>query len=147
MTLDQSQQIEEVLLNWYRWQIRQSHAELLAHYYRSEDRACRDYQTPLDEDELTAEAYEWADDQLAMQVDTAMDDLSHRGTLTSEMRAAISISLRNKMSGCSVWSTCRSDSQHATYQAAKKRLLPMLVLRGLIREAETASSVDSADCQ
>jgi hypothetical protein len=136
MTRDQSEQIEELLLNWYRWQICQSNAELLAHYYRPEDRTCRGYETPAGDDELTEEAYDWVDDQLAAQVDTVMDDLSNRGTLTGEMRAAISTSMRNKESGYSVWSSGRAGDQHTTYQAAKERLLPMLLSRQLIKHSE-----------
>lgn len=136
MTLDQSEQIEELLLNWYRWQICQSNADLLAHFYRPEDRTCRGYETPAGADELTEEAYDWVDDQLAAQVDTVMDDLSHRGTLTAEMRAAISTSMRNKESGRSVWSSGRAGDQHVTYQEAKERLLPMLTGRHLIKITE-----------
>lgn len=136
MTLEQSQQIEELLLNWYRWQICQSNAELLAHYYRPEDRTCRGYETRVDQDELTEEAYDWVDDQLAAQIDTVMDDLSHHGTLTAEMRAAISTSMRNKESGHKVWSSPRVLGQHHVYQSAKLALPPMLLSRHLIKSTE-----------
>jgi hypothetical protein len=138
MTLDQSKQIEELLLNWYRWQICQSHAELLALYYRPEDHTCRGYDTPAGADELSEEAYDWVDDQLAAQVDTVMEDLTHRGTLTAEMRAAISTSMRNKESRHAVWSSTRAGDQHASYQAAKECMLPMLLARRLVKVLSAA---------
>jgi hypothetical protein len=138
MTLDQSQQIEELLSNWYRWQIRQSHAEVLAHFYRPEDHTCRNYDAPSSADDLAEEAYDWVDDQLAAQVDTVMDDLSHRRELTAEMRAAISTSMRNKECGHKVWGSTRVLGQHHVYQSAKQVLLPMLVLRNLVKIMESA---------
>ncbi|MFP3428753.1 hypothetical protein SB781_03285 [Paraburkholderia sp. SIMBA_061] len=130
MTLDQSQQIEELLLTWYRWQIRQSHAETLAHFYRPEDRTCRGYVTPcsLDEDDETA--YQWADDRQSEQVQLCVD------MLAPEQRAAISTSMRNKESGRAVWSSCRVGDQHAQYQAAKERILPMLLSRQLVKPVQ-----------
>jgi hypothetical protein len=136
MTLDQSEQIEELLLNWYRWQIAQSNADLLALWYRPVDRTCREAEIPTDADDLVEESYQWVDDRLAAHVDTCMDDLSNRGTLTAEMRAAISTSMRNKESGYSVWSSGRAGVQHATYQAAKERLLPMFLSRNLVKNTE-----------
>lgn len=133
MTQDQSQQIEELLLNWYRWQRCQSHAELLAHYYRPEDRTCRNYETPTSSDDLADEAYDWVDDQLAAQVDTVMDDLSNRRLLTAEMRAAISATMRNKECGHAVWGSARAGDRHATYQAAKECMLPLLLARRLVK--------------
>ncbi|OUL79881.1 hypothetical protein CA603_32905 [Paraburkholderia hospita] len=133
MTLDQSEQIEELLLNWYRWQMAQSRADLRALWYRPVDRTCREAEIPTDADDLIEESYQWVDDQLAAHVDTCMDDLSHRGTLTADMRAAISTSMRNKEIGQAVWSSGRAGDQHATYQAAKEKLLPLLMQRQLCR--------------
>ena len=127
MTLDQSEQIEELLLTWYRWQIRQSHAETLSHFYRPEDRTCRGYVTPSSADEDDEAAYQWADDRQSEQVQLCVD------MLAPEQRAAISTSMRNKESGCAVWGSRRVGEQHSTYQAAKERLLPMLVSRHLIK--------------
>lgn len=136
MTLDQSQQIEELLLNWYRWQICQSHAELLALYYRPEDRTCRKYETPASSEELAEDASHWVDDQLAAQVETVMDDLWNDRILTAEMRAAISVSMRNKEGGRKVWSSARVLGQHHVYQSAKLALLPMLLARKLVKTTE-----------
>ncbi|MEP9322365.1 hypothetical protein PPMP20_04380 [Paraburkholderia phymatum] len=130
MTRDQSEQIEELLLTWYRWQIRQSHAETLSHFYRPEDRTCRGYVTPSSADEDDEVAYQWADDRQSEQVQLCVD------MLRPEQRAAISTSMRNKESGRTVWSSARAGDQHATYQAAKERLLPMLLSRHLIKIVE-----------
>ncbi|NVI06365.1 hypothetical protein [Paraburkholderia youngii] len=130
MTRDQSLQIEELLLTWYRWQIRQSHAETLAHFYRPEDRTCRGYVTPSNADEDDQAAYQWADDRQSEQIQLCVD------MLLADQRAAISTSMRNKESGRTVWSSSRAGDQHATYQAAKERLLPMLLSRHLIKITE-----------
>lgn len=127
MTPEQSQQIEEILQTWYHWQIRQSHAETLSHFYRPEDRTCRHYVTPSSPDEDDEDAYQWADDRQSEQVQLCVDRLS------AEQRAAISVSMRNKECGRSVWSSERAGAQHATYQGAKECLLPLLIARHLIK--------------
>ncbi|MBR7961229.1 hypothetical protein KDW41_12315 [Burkholderia vietnamiensis] len=132
MTPDQSQQIEELLLTWYRWQIRQSHAETLSHFYRPEDRTCRGYITPRADEEDDEDAYQWADDRQSEQVQLCVD------MLAAEQRAAISVSMRNKESGANVWSNARAGAQHATYQAAKAALLPMLISKHLIKVGAVA---------
>lgn len=126
MTPDQSQQIEELLLTWYRWQIRQSHAAILSHSYRPEDRTCRGYVTPTSDEEDDEDAYQWADDRQSEQVQLCIDQL------TIEQRSAVSVSLRNKECGRDVWSSGRAGDQHAAYQAAKVDLLRMLIGRRLI---------------
>lgn len=132
MTPDQSQQIEILLLTWYQWQIRQSHAEKLAHFYRPEDRTCRGYETPMDVDELDEQAEQWSEDQQSEQVQLCID------LLPLEQRAAISVSMRNKECGASVWSNGRAGAQHANYQAGKAALLPMFVAKSLIKTGEVA---------
>ncbi|HIE4193335.1 MULTISPECIES: hypothetical protein [Burkholderia] len=132
MTPDQSQQIEELLLTWYRWQIRQSHAEQLAHFYRPEDRTCRGYETPMSDVELDEQAEQWVEDQQAEQIQLCID------LLPAEQRAAISVSMRNKECGRDVWSNTRAGDQHASYQAGKAALLPMLVAKHLIKIGEAA---------
>ncbi len=125
MTRDQSEQIEELLRDWYRWQIRQSHAETLAHFYRPTDTTCRAYATPRGGDDEN-DGYQWADDRVAEQVQLCVDELP------IEQRAAISVSMRNKECGAQVWRSGRAGEQHETYQAAKVALLPMLVSRQLL---------------
>lgn len=130
MTPDQSQEIEEILLIWYRWQIRQSHAATLSHFYSPEDRTCRRYVTPSSPDEEGEDVYRLADDLQSEQVQLCVDRLA------PEQRAAISVSLRNKECGRTVWSSGRAGDQHATYQAAKDRLLPMFVAQNLMHVRE-----------
>ena len=130
MTPDQSQQIEELLLTWYGWQIRQSDAERRAHWYRADDRTCREYETPMNADELDEQAEQWSEDQQAEQVQLCID------LLPLEQRAAISVSMRNKECGRDVWSSIRAGAAHATYQHAKVELLPMLICKQLIRMQE-----------
>lgn len=132
MTPDQSQQIEELLLTWYRWQIRQSHAETLSHFYRPEDRTCRSYVTPTTDEEDDEDAYQWADDRQSEQVQLCIDQL------TVEQRAAISVSMRNKECGRDVWSSVRARDQHGTYQGAKAVLLRLLASKHLIRAEASA---------
>lgn len=134
MTPDQSQQIEELLLTWYRWQIRQSHAEQLAHFYRPEDHTCRGYETPMNEVELDEQAEQWSEDQQAEQIQLCID------LLPVEQRAAISVSMRNKECGCSVWSNARAGDQHVSYQAGKAALLPMFIQRDLMKAEESSCS-------
>ncbi|RKP50516.1 hypothetical protein [Trinickia fusca] len=129
MTREQSEQIEALLSMWYRWQIRQSQAEILAHYYHTEDGSCRGYETPYGEDD-EEDAYATLDDRQSEQVQMCVD------ALPIEARAAISVSMRNKECGSSVWRSARAGEQHAVYQAAKARLLPMFAARGLLRLQE-----------
>ncbi len=141
MTPDQSQQIEELLLTWYRWQIRQSHAETLSHFYRPEDRTCRGYVTPTSDEEDDEDAYQWADDRQSEQVQLCIDQL------TVQQRAAISVSMQykecgadgrvlNRECGADVWSNGRIGHRHVIYQAAKDTLLPMFTARHLIKVVE-----------
>jgi len=127
MTENESERVEEVLREWYRWQIRQSHADLLSHFYRPEDRRCRGYVTPTTETEDDEEAYQGADDMQSEQVQLCVDQLP------AEQRAAISVSMRNKECGSQVWSSARAGAAHETYQAAKEALLPMFFRRGVLK--------------
>lgn len=127
MTPDESAQVEGLLLTWFAWQCRQSHAEILAHYYRPTDMTCKRYHTPTTFDEDDESAYQWADDRQSEQVQLCVDQLS------VEQRAAISVSLRNKELGASVWRSGRVGDQNEAYQAAKAALFPMLIARHLIR--------------
>jgi hypothetical protein len=132
MTQDQSDEIEHLLGEWYDWQCRQSHAEVLSHFYRPVDMTCKRYQTPTTDAEDDESAYQWADDRQSQQVQLCVDEL------TAEQRAAISISLCNKASGAQVWKSGRVGDQHAVYQSAKGDLFPMLIARGLIQLREAA---------
>ncbi|KAK43630.1 hypothetical protein BG58_31375 [Caballeronia jiangsuensis] len=127
MTQDQDEQIEYLLLENYRWQIRQSHAATLAHFYRPADRTCRGYETPAGENDED-DGYGWADDRQAEEVQMCID------ALPLEQRAAVSTTMRNKECGRQVWSSVRAGDQHANYQAAKQRLLTMFIRRHLIEQ-------------
>jgi hypothetical protein len=125
MTNDQDAQIEHLLRENYKWQMRQSVAETLHHYFRQADRTCRHYETPFNQDDEEA-AYDWADDRRAEQVQLCID------ALPLEQRAAISTTMRNKESGRQVWSSSRAGEQHANYQMAKHRLLLEFSRAGLL---------------
>lgn len=131
MTRDQSDQIEQLLRDWYRWQIRQSHAETLSHFYRPTDMTCRGYVTPQWDGDDEAD-YQWVDDRVAEQVQLCVDQLS------GEQRAAISVSMRNKECGAQVWRSIRVITPHETYQRAKMALAPLLQARHLLSDFEIA---------
>lgn len=126
MTRDQSEEIEALLAIWYQWQVRQSHAEILSHYYPGEDASCRGYVCTESYEAEDEDAYAALDDRQSEQVQCCVD------ALPLEARAAISVSMRNKACGRSVWHSARAGDQHAAYQAAKVRLLPMFAARGLM---------------
>jgi hypothetical protein len=132
MTQDQSEEVEHLLRTWFDWQVRQSHREILSHFYRPEDMTCKRYQTPTSVDEDDESAYSWADDRQSEQVQLCVDELP------IEQRAAISTSMRNKESGAQVWRSGRVGDQHEVYQAAKVALSPMLAARHLIGMREAA---------
>jgi hypothetical protein len=128
MTLDESGQVETLLLEWHRWQ----------DTYRPAlsggrcDATCRGYQiskqlmTPA-ERAAQADMKIWKANSEA--VDVCVD------TLSWQMRAAIQVSMKNKRSGASVWSNPRipMEESHALYQDAKEVLFPKFDARGLIK--------------
>jgi hypothetical protein len=138
MTREQSEHIEELLSNWYGWQIRQSHAETLAHFFKPEDRTCRGYQSPPN-DEDSEDAYQWADDQQSEQVQLCVDALTieQRAAISTKFSAAFHTAARNREVGKSVWSSGRAEDRHVVYQAAKERLFPMFVARHLVKSTES----------
>lgn len=129
MDQNHSEQIEELLSVWYRWQCRQSVAMHAAHYYRPADHTCRQYETPTSEVEDDEAVDLWAENQTGEQVQLCIDQLPF------EQRAAVSNSLRNKELGYMVWRNRVETTAdlHYAYQAAKVRIWPMLVGRGLVR--------------
>ncbi|GJH05021.1 hypothetical protein [Paraburkholderia terrae] len=134
MTFDESEQIEELLSTWYRWQIRESNNDVFSHWYRPADHTCRGYVTPTREDEDDEAVQQGVGDMQSEQVQLCID------LLTVEQRAAISVSMLNKDAGHTVWRSGRAGDQHMTYQAAKTRLLPMFVQRGLVKRADAPSA-------
>jgi hypothetical protein len=126
MDIDQSEQIEELLREWHRWQDGYRPALGVPRC----DPTCRDYRSG--DRFLTArEKAEIADERAwkmrSEQVDVCVD------ALTWQQRAAIHTTMRNKQCGHSVWRTGQAGDQHAVYQDAKEALLPMLLKRDLIK--------------
>jgi len=133
MTQDESQQIEEMLLEWYAWQA----AWAPALGAGRADPTCRGYQISkqwmgLDERrELEERA---AVKRLAEQVDVCVNGLADW-----RHRAAIQVSMKNKVCKAEVFRSARLDGKdHEYYQEAKAALLPQLRKRGLIRARQAA---------
>lgn len=131
MTLDESQQVEDLLLAWHRWQ----------DAYRPAlgaprcDPACRDYRssdmrlTEKEQDELTDVKIWKANSE---KVEACIDGLP-----SWQHRSAIQMSMANKRIGRDVFSNPRipKDEAHALYQEAKELLFPKFFARGLIKLA------------
>ena len=133
MTHDESQQIEQMLLAWYAWQ--KSWAPALGAGRAAP--SCREFRISkqwLSQDERREIEERAAAKHQAEQVDvcvSALGDWRHR--------AAIQVSMRNKVAGAAVFRSPRLDGKdHEYYQEAKATLLPMLRKRGLIREQDAA---------
>lgn len=136
MTLDQSEQVETLLLEWHRYQ----------DVWRPAlggnrcDPTCRGYRTS-DQFLTPSERANKADQKIwkmnSETVEACVDSLHW------EHRAAIQTSLRNKRSGYSVFSNARlsAEESHRLYQEAKDLLLPMFDARGLIKPEPMAVPV------
>ncbi len=128
MTLDESEQVETLLLEWHRWQDVWRPALSGGRC----DSTCREFKiskqlmTPA---ELAAEA-----DAKIWKANSEIIDMLV-DALTWQHRAAIQTSLRNKRSGASVFSNARlsTEESHALYQEAKEILFPKFEFRGLIK--------------
>lgn len=137
MTLDESQQTEELLLAWHRWQDTYRPALKMPGCAP----ACREYRTgiqwltPKDRAELADQKIQKANSE---QVDVCVD------TLTWQHRAAIQTSMRNKRVGHDVFSNPRltPEELHALYQSAKALLFPMFLSRGLIKPEPIEKNFD-----
>jgi hypothetical protein len=134
MTLDESNQIEELLSGWYAWQA--SYTPNLG--AGRVDPSCRGFAEKdryMDIDERTEAADRRAHAKQAEQIELCVD------ALPWQQRAAIQTHMRNKVSGVQVWSNARLDVEqmHVLYQEAKFSLLPALRRRGLIKETAAAN--------
>jgi hypothetical protein len=128
MTLDESEQVETLLLEWHRWQ---------ASYFPALssgrcDATCRGFQISkqlMSPAERSAEADAKIWKMNSEQVDLCVDGLQW------EYRAAIQISMKNKRAGAVVWGNARipKEDAHRMYQEAKEILLPLFFGRGLIK--------------
>ncbi|NLA16891.1 hypothetical protein GPU89_04110 [Burkholderia cepacia] len=141
MTVDESNQIEELLDEWYDWQA--GYVPSLG--YGRIDPSCRGFsesEHAPTTDERSEEADRKAAKKRAEQIDVCID------ALTWQERAAIQrhmkekrIGAMNEACGANVWRNPRrldlSDA-HASYQAAKESLYPRVMARGLLKALHAA---------
>lgn len=136
LTIDESNQIEELLDEWYDWQsgytLNLGHGRVAA--------TCRGFAED-DRIETAEERAEEADRKAAKRraelVDVCVDALAwrERAAIQQHMKAK-RISEMNRGCGASVWSNPRRfafPDAHATYQQAKRSMLAPLKRRGLLK--------------
>lgn len=141
MTIDESNQIEELLSEWYDWQA--GYVPRLG--FGRVDPSCRGFSEDeriLTADERSEQADRKAAKKRAELVDVCVD------TLTWQERAAIQrhmktkrIGAMNVACGANVWSNRRGpdlSDAHANYHAAKEALYPRVSARGLLKEPRPA---------
>jgi hypothetical protein len=135
MTQDQSEQVEELLLAWHRWQ--GAYSEKLGMPRCSP--TCREYEIPA-KNQTDQERSEAVDMKIFKRngetVDACVDALP-----TWQHRASIQMSMANKRAGYSVFSNPRlsAEESHEYYQSAKELLLPKFTARGLVKVMEVAA--------
>ncbi|UEP49637.1 hypothetical protein LMA00_07775 [Burkholderia ambifaria] len=135
MTVDESNQIEELLGEWYAWQA--GYTPGLG--YGRVDPTCRGFSESdraVTADERAEEADRKAAKRRAEQVDLCVDALTwqERAAIQRHMKAK-AIGAMNGACGAKVWSDPRKvdlSTAHAHYQSAKEALYPRLKLRGLL---------------
>jgi len=124
MTQDESEQLEDLIMVWYRWTIRYRPALGVPRVsvYGKGSGSPDHY---ADADEIDQRI----DDGKAEQVDVCLD------CLPWQQRSAIDIHACRKVSGISVMRNPRlpPEKAHAEYQLAKESLLPLLKKRGMVR--------------
>lgn len=125
MTENQSQRLEQLILDWYHWA--RADREFLGYsrvspMFRGVASACGGVHD--DEDEVDARIKRYNSEV----VDACV------GELPIQMRAAIGVHARNKAAGAAVHRNPRynREDQQLIYQAAKEELCAMLVRRGLV---------------
>lgn len=137
MTIDESNQIEELLGEWYDWQA--GYVPSLG--YGRVDPSCRGFSEDeriLTADERSEEAGRKAAKKRAEQVDVCVDALTwqERAAIQRHMKAK-QIGAMNEACGAKVWSNPRGPNlsdAHASYQATKEALYPRVKARGLLNE-------------
>lgn len=135
MTEDQSEQVEELLLAWHRWQSQYTEATGFPRCSPS----LRECEIPT-KHQTDRERSEAVDAKIFKRngetVDACVDALP-----TWQHRAALQTSLTNKRAGYSVFSNPRlsPEESHRYYQESKELLLPKFVTRGLIKVMEAAA--------
>ncbi len=135
MTIDESNQIEELLGEWYDWQA--GYTPGLG--FGRVDPTCRGFSESdhtVTADERAEAADRKAAKRRAEQVDLCVDALTwqERATIQRHMKAK-RIGAMNVACGAQVWSDPRKfdlSAAHAAYQSAKEALYPHLKRRGLM---------------
>lgn len=133
MTQDESNQVEDLLIGWHRWQ--DCYSPQLGMPRCSP--TCREYEIPSAKltDQERSEIVDmkvWK--RNGESVDVCVD------SLTWQQRAAIQTNMRNKRAGYEVFKSPRFTECeiHYLYQSAKDDLFPKFVTRGLIKVMEAA---------
>ncbi|KVV50151.1 hypothetical protein WK90_32680 [Burkholderia cepacia] len=136
MTIDESNQIEELLGEWYAWQA--GYTPGLG--YGRVDPTCRGFSESdrtITADERAEAADRNAARRRAEQVDLCVDALSwqERAAIQRHMKAK-QIGGVNGACGAQVWSDPRKSdlsAAHVDYQSAKEALYPFLVRKVLVK--------------
>lgn len=129
MTREESEQIEALVMVWYRW-TRAYRPNLgfgrISIYARGvSDATCGD------EEEIDQRLAAVQAEQVELCIDA----------LRWQLRAAVGIHAGNKAAGACVFRNPRltPQQQHAAYQEAKAELLPLLRRRGLVKNSPTVA--------
>lgn len=138
MTIDESNQIEELLDEWYTWQA--GYTPRLG--YGRVDPACRgffDSDRAISADERAEEADRTAAKRRAQQVDLCVDALpwQERAAIQRHMKAK-TVAAMNRACAASVWHDARAYGHadaHELYQRAKHDMRMLLSRRGLLSTA------------
>lgn len=130
MTRDESEQIEELLMQWYRW--------TTGYFPRLDGPAMSSFAYGVASDHVHEERDE-IDARLAVEVSKQVEVCID--ALRLNLKIAIGIHARNKLAGNEVFRHPRftREELHAAYQEAKSELLRPLVLRGLVKQTEERS--------
>ena len=127
MTQDESEQVDEILMNWYFWTLRYKPklgAPSRATYYTTPDSGEVHTDSEDVDDRIASEQ--------ASQIDTCISNLIW------QQRSAVDVHCANRHSGNKVMKNPRIDkaAHVAFYREAKALLLPMFRRRGMIRETD-----------
>ncbi|HVM91381.1 MAG TPA: hypothetical protein VMT67_01145 [Terriglobales bacterium] len=135
MTQDQSEQVEELLLSWHRWQSAYF-PSLGAPRCSPTFRDCESGKSSLNVIEQAQVADEKIWKRTSETVEVCVDALPKW-----EHRASIQTSMQNKRCGVTVFSNPRltAEQSHTYYQEAKELLYPKFVARGLIKIVEVVA--------
>jgi len=135
MTIDESNQIEELLNEWYAWQA----GYTLRLGYGRVDPTCRGFSESdraVSADDRAEEADRKAAKRRAEQVDLCVDELpwQERAAIQRHMKAK-TVDAMNRACAASVWHDARIYGQpnmHELYQQAKRSICMQLRRRGVL---------------